>query len=195
MGEKNPRFEKFFDRDSPWKAEKIALREIVLAHPLTEELKWRQPVYCFDGANVATIDGFKDRCVLSFFKGVLLEDPENILLKPGPASRSARVAAFTSLAEIEARRDTLHAYLAEAIENEKKGLKPDMPADDFDLPDELTDALEADPALRAAWDALTPGRRRGWVVQIGGAKQAKTRATRVEKAAPKILAGKGFHDR
>lgn len=195
MGERNPRFEKFFDRDTPWKPEKRALREIVLSQPLTEELKWRQPVYCWNGANVATIDGFKDRCVLSFFKGVLLKDPENILVAPGPNSRSARFAAFTSLQDIQDRAETLKAYLAEAIEIEKSGLKPDLPDDDFDLPAELTDALDADPALAEAWEALTPGRRRGWVLQISGAKQAGTRAARVEKAIPKILQGRGIHDR
>ncbi len=195
MGEKNPRFEAFFDRDTKWKAEKIALREIVLSLPFTEELKWRQPVYCYEGTNVATLDGFKDRCVLSFFKGVLLKDSECILVPPGPNSRSARFAAFTSMAEIRARAGTLKAYLAEAIVIEKAGLKPDMPDDDFDLPDELTDALDADTAFREAWDALTPGRRRGWVLQIGGAKQAATRVSRVEKAIPKILDGKGIHDR
>ncbi len=195
MGERNPRFEKYFDRDGRWKEEKRALREIVLSCPLTEELKWRQPVYCFQGRNVATLDGFRDRCVLSFFKGVLLRDPENILVKPGENSRSARFAAFTSLAEIEARAGTLKAYLMEAIELEKAGARVDLPADDFDLPEELTEALDADPALAEAWAALTPGRRRGWVIQISGAKQAATRARRVEKAVPEILAGRGIHDR
>ncbi len=195
MGERNPRFEKFFDRDTRWKAEKKALREIVLSCPLTEELKWRQPVYCYQGRNVVTLDGFKDRCVLSFFKGVLLSDPEGLLVPPGGNSRAARIAPFTSLAEIEARAETLRAYLMEAIALEKAGAKVDLPADDFDLPAELADALDADPALAEAWAALTPGRRRGWVVQVSGAKQAETRARRVAKAAPFILAGKGPHDR
>ncbi|MDF0600652.1 YdeI/OmpD-associated family protein [Psychromarinibacter sp. C21-152] len=195
MGERNPRFDRFFDRDTPWKAEKKRLREIVLDHPLTEELKWRQPVYCHAGGNVATIDGLKDRCVLSFFKGALLTDPEGMLEPPGPNSRSARYAPFTSLEEIDARADALHAYLDEAIENEKRGLSPEMPPDDLDLPEELAAALDADPALAEAWAALTPGRRRGWVIHVSGAKQAKTRTARVEKAAPRIRDGKGFHDR
>ena len=195
MGEKNPRFEKFFDRDTRWKAEKIALRQIVLTFPLSEELKWRQPVYCFEGANVLTLDGFKDRCVLSFFKGVLLDDPASILVSPGPNSRSARFAAFTSLDDIEAQADTLKAYIAQAIEIERKRLKVDLPNDDFDLPTELADALDADPQFAEAWQALTPGRRRGWVLHFSGAKQAVTRAGRVAKAAEKIFDGKGMHDR
>jgi len=195
MGDKNPRFEKFFARDTPWKAEKIALRQIVLTFPLSEKLKWRQPVYCFEGANVLTIDGFKDRCVLSFFKGVLLGDPDGILVPPGPNSRSASFAAFTSLAEIDAQADTLKTYIAHAIEIEQKGFKVDLPDDDFDLPAELTDALDADPRFAEAWRALTPGRRRGWVLHFAGAKQMATRAARVAKAADKIFEGKGMQDR
>lgn len=194
MGERNPRFEKFFDRDTPWKAEKIALRDIVLEFPLTEELKWRQPVYCLDGGNVCTVDGYSSRAVLSFFKGALLTDPEGLLEPPGPNSRAARIVPFASVEEVAERADALRAMIAEAIENEKAGRKVDLPADDFDLPDELSDALDADAELRAAWEALTPGRRRGWVIQIGGAKQAKTRESRVEKAVPLIMDGKGIHD-
>lgn len=195
MGTENPRFDRYFDRDTPWKAEKIALRRIVLAHPLTEELKWRQPVYCWQGANVAMIAGFKDRCALSFFKGALLSDPGGILEKPGANSRSARIAAFTAPGQIAARAGLLHACLTEAIANEAAGRKPDLQADDLALPSELADALDADAGLRAAWQGLTQGRRRGWILHVAAAKQPATRTRRVHKAAPAILSGKGPHDR
>ncbi len=195
MGEKNPRFETFFERDTAWKDEKKALREIVLEFPLTEELKWRQPVYCLDGANVCTLDSYGGRCVLSFFKGVLLTDPDRLLEPPGPNSRSARIVPLHSVDDVTGKADALRALLAEAIENEKAGKKVDLPADDFELPEELSEALDADATFREAWDGLTPGRRRGWVLQIGGAKQSKTRESRVEKAVPLIMEGKGIHDR
>lgn len=195
MGEKNQRFETFFQRDTPWKAEKIALRDVVLEFPLTEELKWRQPVYCLEGRNVCTIDGYGGRCVLSFFKGVLLTDPEGLLEPPGPNSRSARIVPLHSADEVAEKADVLRALLAEAVENERAGRTVELPQDDFELPGELSEALDADASFREAWDALTPGRRRGWVLQIGGAKQAKTRESRVEKAMPLIFEGKGIHDR
>lgn len=133
--------------------------------------------------------------MLSFFKGVLLKDEAGLLEPPGPNSRSARVARFTSVDEIEAVRETLTAYIAEAIELEKKGVDVDLPDDDFDYPEELTEMMEADADLRDAFESLTPGRRRGWVLHFSGAKQAATRTSRIEKAREKILAGKGMHDR
>lgn len=176
-----------------WREELLALRAILLASGLTEERKWYSPVYTHDGQNVAIIWGFKDRATLGFFKGVLLEDPEQILSVPGENSRSSRIVNFTDTARIEALRPVLMSYLAEAIR--KAAVKIDLPKDDLDYPDELTERLAADPELAAAFDALTPGRRRSWVLHLSQAKQSATRVARLEKAAPKIMAGKGLNDR
>nr|WP_246717437.1 YdeI/OmpD-associated family protein [Oricola nitratireducens] len=172
-----------------------ALRTILLACPLTEDFKWRSPVYTAHGGNVATVWGLKDNAALSFFKGVLLRDPEGILLAPGENSRSVRMVKFTGLAEIAAMEAVLKDYIREAVENEKAGRKVDFPKDDLDYPEELVDRLDGDPDFRTAFEALTPGRQRGWVLHFSGAKQSATRASRIEKAAPRILAGRGMHDR
>lgn len=185
----------FYAKDRPWKAEMLALRDILRATPLTEEIKWHQPIYTYDGGNVAMPGGYRDRCVLSFHKGVLLTDPAGILIPPGENTRAARIVEFHALEEITRLRDTLTAYLEEAIELEKSGAKVSFPKDDLAPPDELTDALDADEALRTAFDALTPGRRRSWILHISGAKQTATRVSRIEKARPSIMAGKGLNDR
>lgn len=194
MSQPDPRIEAFFAK-TPWRNELLALRAVLLAAGLCEDFKWRSPVYTHDGANIAILWGFKDRAALGFFKGVLLSDPARILDAPGENSRSARVLNITDPARIQTLRPTLDAYLMEAIEIEKAGLKPDLPKDDLDYPDEFVDRLDADADFRAAFETLTPGRRRGWVLNFSQPKQAKTRIARIDKAAPRILAGKGMHDR
>ncbi|WP_425098854.1 YdeI/OmpD-associated family protein [Tropicibacter sp. S64] len=184
-----------FEKPGPWQAERRALRAIMESCPVREEMKWHQPVYTAHGGNVAIIGAFKDFCTLSFFKGALLEDPEGILEPPGANSRAARLFKVTDLAQVRARAGVLKGYVLEAVELERTGAKVDLPPDDFDLPEELGEALEADPALAEAWDSLTPGRRRSWALRIGEAKKTETRAARVEKATPLILQGKGIHDR
>jgi uncharacterized protein YdeI (YjbR/CyaY-like superfamily) len=191
----NDKVEAFFAKDGSWRGELTALRAILLDCGLTEEFKWRSPVYTAGGGNIAIVWGFNDYCGLGFFKGVLLKDPEGILVAQSENSRSARVAKFTSVAEIAALEDVLKAYVREAVANEKAGLKVDLPKDDLDYPPELADRLDGDPEFSTAFEALTPGRRRGWVLHFSGAKQPATRASRIDKAAPKILAGKGMHDR
>lgn len=191
----NAKAEAFFARDGRWRDELAALRAILLACPVAEDFKWRSPVYTAHGGNVATVWGLKDNAALSFFKGVLLKDPENILVAPGENSRSVRMVKFTGLAEITAMEAVLKDYIREAVENEKAGRKVDFPKDDLDYPEELADRLDSDPDFRTAFEALTPGRQRGWVLHFSGAKQSATRASRIEKAAPRILAGKGMHDR
>jgi len=191
----NAKAEAFFARDGRWRDELQALRAILLACPLTEDFKWRSPVYTAHGGNVATVWGLKDNAALSLFKGVLLKDSENILVAPGENSRSVRMVKFTGLAEIAAMEAVLKDYIREAVENEKAGRKVDFPKDDLDYPEELADRLDGDPDFRTAFEALTPGRQRGWVLHFSGAKQSATRASRIEKAAPRILAGKGMHDR
>ncbi|MBD1545974.1 YdeI/OmpD-associated family protein [Roseibium aggregatum] len=195
MSDVNAKAEAFFAEANRWQAELKALRDILRDCPVTEDFKWRSPCYTFEGRNVATIWGLKDACALSFFKGVLLKDPQGILTAPGENSRSVRMIRFTSLAEITLKEAILKDYIQEAVEAEKAGLKVDLPKDDLSYPEELLERLESDPALQTAFEALTPGRRRGYALHISGAKQSATRHARIDKHAPRILAGKGLHDR
>lgn len=195
MSDVDPRAEAFFAKAKNWPDELKALRAILADCPVTEEFKWRSPVYTAEGGNICTVWGLKDNCALSFFKGVLLKDPENILVAPGENSRSVRMVKVTGVKEIEALEPVLRSYVAEAVANEKAGLKVTFEKDDLDYPEELTDMLDGDPDLREAFEALTSGRRRGYVLHFSQPKQSKTRVSRIEKAAPRILQGKGMHDR
>ena len=195
MSDVNAKVEAFFANKKQWQDELKALRAILLECPVTEEFKWRAPCYTFEGGNVATLSGLKDNCTLMFFKGVLLKDPEGILIAPGENSRSMRVIRFTSVADIAARADVLKDYIHEAIALEKAGLKVALRKDDLDLPDELIGKLQHDPALKTAFEALTPGRRRGYILHFSQPKQSKTRVSRIEKSIPRILHGKGMDDR
>ncbi len=185
----------YIDRKETWQEELRALRAILLDGPLGETFKWRQPCYTHAGSNVAMIARMKDCCVLSFFQGVLLKDPEGILEPPGANSRSARVVRFKSVAGIEEKESALRALVREAAEAAEAGLKVEFAKDDLEYPEELVDRLDADDGLRAAFEGLTPGRRRGWVLHFSGAKQSATRTARIDRAAPLILDGKGMHDR
>ncbi|KCZ91631.1 YdeI/OmpD-associated family protein [Hyphomonas johnsonii] len=195
MPDVNPKVDAFFARPGPWQDELAALRAILHACPVEETFKWRSPVYTAHGGNVATVWRLKEACGLSFFKGVLLKDRQGILVAPGENSRAVRLAKFTSVADITRLEKTLKAYVKEAVAVEKAGLKVDFPQDDLTYPDELVDALDADAALREAFETLTPGRRRGWVLHVSQPKQSATRVSRIAKASPRILAGKGMHDR
>jgi uncharacterized protein YdeI (YjbR/CyaY-like superfamily) len=195
MSEANPKIEAFFSKAKTWREELAALRAILLDCPVTEAFKWRSPCYTFQGGNIATIWGFKEDCALSFFKGVLLKDATCILVAPGENSRSVRMIRFTSAAQIDSLKGTLKAYIHEAIEVEKAGLKVEFRKDDLDYPVELADKLADDPELKAAFENLTPGRRRGYILHFSQPKQSKTRVSRIEKCAPRILEGKGMHDR
>ena len=179
-----------------WRDELEALRTIVLGTSLKEEIKWRQPCYTYEGKNVVILGEFREYASLSFFKGSLLNDPDGILEAPGENARAARLFRFTSVTQIEEMETVIKAYITEAIEVEKAGLKVDFEKDrDLPLPEELQTKLDEDLALKSAWDALTPGRRRSWLLHFSSAKQSKTRVARIERATPKILAGKGQLDR
>ncbi|WP_172298703.1 YdeI family protein [Pseudoruegeria sp. HB172150] len=196
MGKPDRRVGVYYEQKaSKWVAEQKAFRAILLDSPLDEAFKWRSPVYTWDGRNVSIVWGFNDHCALGFFKGVLLKDPEGILVAPGENSRSSRMIAVTSTEEIEKLKPTILAYIDEAIELEKSGAKVDFPKDDLDYPQELVDRLDEDPELREAFENLTPGRRRGYVLHFSQAKQSATRTNRIEKFAPRILEGKGMQDR
>jgi len=179
-----------------WQAELKALRKILLDSPLTEELKWSVPCYTFQKSNVVILSALKESCTLSFFKGALLKDPHGILTKPGENSQAGRLIRFTSVQQIVELEPILKAYLHEAIEVEKAGLKVDFKAkDELVIPEELQNKFATDPALKTAFESLTPGRQRGYILFFTAPKQSKTRESRIEKNIPRILEGKGLHDR
>lgn len=195
VGEVNPKVEAFFTKASKWREELEALRAILLDCPVGEEFKWCSPCYTVRGGNVATVWGLKENCALSFFKGVLLKDEKKILVAPGENSRSVRMVKFTSVSDIAEMEAILKDYIHEAVEVEKAGLKVDFRKDDLAFPEELTAKLEDTPDLKAAFEALTPGRQRGYVLHFSQPKQSKTRISRIEKCVPRILEGKGLQDR
>ena len=178
-----------------WQKEADKLRAIALDCDLSEELKWGKPCFTHQKKNVAIIIPLKDACALSFFKGALLADPEHVLQKIGENSQSGRWIKFTSLKEITAIQSLLRSYFREAIEIEKSGRKVNLKKEsDYPVPEELQTKLDATPKLRAAFAALTPGRRKSYILHVSSAKQAKTRTARVEKCVPMILSGRGFNE-
>jgi len=186
---------KFIQNDPQWRAELQALQEILLACDLTEQFKWKAPCYTTNGKNVVNLASLKQCCVLGFFKGALLSDPDGILSKPGENSRSARVIRFSRLDQIQTQRSAITALVLQAIQVEQAGQKVTVHKDDLpDFPKELQAKLEEDLALKAAFDNLTPGRKRGYLLFISGAKQSKTRTKRVDQYRQRILDGKGIHD-
>ena len=191
----DPKVEAFFNEAPIWQAELQALRAILLNCGLEEIFKWRGPCYCFEGGNVATLWGFKDACVLGYFKGVLLADPAGILVPPGENSRSVRMVKFTDLAQITAATAILVKYTQAAIALEKSGEKVTFAKDDLPYPEELITSLDENPDLALAFDALTSGRRRGYLLHFNQAKTSATKRTRIEKHSARILAGKGMNDR
>jgi uncharacterized protein YdeI (YjbR/CyaY-like superfamily) len=194
MSKKNPQVDAYMSNLKHWQHELARLRTIALASGLTEELKWRLPCYTLQGSNVAILQDFKDYCALMFFKGALLKDPKHILVAPG-AAQAARQARFTNVAQISAAQPVLKAYLAEAIGLEKAGAKVTLKQTaEFKIPEEFRRRLSRDPALKAAFQALTPGRQRGYLHYFAQPKQSRTREARIEKCRPRILKGRGLND-
>ena len=178
-----------------WRDGLTRLREIVLNTPLTEERKWGAPCYTWDGHNVVMIGAFKSNFVLSFMKGALLKDPLNLLEAPGENTQSGRVIRFTDAARVTELEAVLTDMIQDAIEIEKQGLKVTFKStEDHPVPYELQQAMDQDTVLKQAFEALTPGRQRSYLIHIGSAKQAKTRTNRVEKCREKIFEGKGFNE-
>ena len=178
-----------------WQKESDKLRKVVLDCDLIEEIKWGKPCFTYQKKNVAIVIPLKDSCALSFFKGALLKDPKHILQRIGQA-QAGRWIKFSSLKEIAAMQSTLRHYIYEAIEVEESGKKVALKKiSDYAVPEELQARLDAAPGLHAAFEALTPGRRKSYIFHIAGAKQAKTRVARVEKCVPMILSGRGFNER
>jgi uncharacterized protein YdeI (YjbR/CyaY-like superfamily) len=193
---KDSRVAEYIDGMRAWRAELGALRLVLLGAGLDEEFKWRKPCYTHGGSNVVIFQPFKELCALLFFKGALLQDPGGALKEQGEHTRSARRLEFRSVADVTAAKKTIAALVRDAIDVEQAGLSvPERaPADDGPYPEELCLLLDADAALLDAWEHLTPGRRRGWLLHFNGAKQSKTRVARIERATPLILEGFGMHD-
>lgn len=178
-----------------WQREIDELRSIALSCDLAEELKWGKPCFTYQKKNVAIIIPLKDTCALSFFKGALLKDPKHILEKIGEHTQAGRWIKFTSPKEISALEPILRRYIDEAIRVEKSGKKvPLRKASEYEVPEELQARLNASPKLKAAFEALTPGRRKSHIFHVSGAKQAKTRVARAEKCAQLISSGRGFNE-
>lgn len=194
MSAMNPKVDGFLRKAKKWQEELRELRRIILDCQLNEEMKWRHPCYTLQGKNVVLIHGFKEYCALLFMKGALLKDAKSLLVAPGKV-QSGRQIRFTNVREITQLEPTLKAYIREAIEAEKAGLKVRLKKTaDYKVPQEFKNKLREIPALKAAFDALTPGRQRGYLFYFSGAKQSKTREARVEKCMPQILNGKGLDD-
>lgn len=191
----NPTIDFFFDKEKKWQKEFEQLRKIILDCGLTEELKWGNPCYTFNDANIVLMHGFKEYCALLFFKGVLLKDANDILIQQTKNVQSARQVRFTNVQQVVKMKATLKAYIYEAIEVEKAGLKVNLKkTSDFTIPAEFKTKLDKMPALKKAFNALTPGRQRAYIFYFSQAKQEKTREARVEKYIKQILAGKGLDD-
>lgn len=185
-----------FDEAALWREEALALRNILLDCGLSEEMKWGKACYSHNGANICIIQRFKAHLALMFFKGALVQDVDGILAPQGPNSRSGYRATFNSVQEVKHAAGSIRACIASAIEVEEKGLRLEAPAPgDLDLPEELVFAFDEDPDLRAAFDELTPGRQRGYVLHFSGAKQSATRTARIGRCRQRILAGKGYNER
>jgi uncharacterized protein YdeI (YjbR/CyaY-like superfamily) len=185
----------YMDRATTWREEQAKLRAIVLDCQLSEELKWGQPCYTFEDRNIVLIHVFKEYAALLFFKGALLKDTKGILVQQTKNVQSARQLRFTSAAQIDKMEKTITAYIHEAVKVEMSGLKVEFKeTSEFEMPDEFKARLKALPGLKKAFEALTPGRQRAYLLHFADAKQAKTRESRIDKCVPGILEGKGLKD-
>jgi uncharacterized protein YdeI (YjbR/CyaY-like superfamily) len=192
----NPNVDWYFTKNKRWGEEIENLRSIILSCDLAEELKWGVPCYQFNEKNVVLIHVFKDYCALLFHKGVLLKDPKKILIQQTENVQAARQLRFSNIKEIDALKTTIKAYVKEAIAIEKAGTKvPMKKTTEFNMPAEFKKALAQDAALKKAFNALTPGRQRGYLLYFSSAKQAKTREDRIEKYYDAIMKGKGVDDK
>jgi uncharacterized protein YdeI (YjbR/CyaY-like superfamily) len=191
----NPKVDAYLSKAKKWQKEMEQLRVIILDCGLTEELKWGVPCYTFEKRNIVLIHGFKEYCALLFVKGALLNDAKGILITQTENTQAARQIRFTNVREIVKMKPILKAYIYEAIEVEKAGLKVNFKkTTDFIIPEEFQNKLDEIPALKTAFDALTPGRQRAYVLYFSAPKQSKTRESRVEKCMQQILNGKGLND-
>jgi uncharacterized protein YdeI (YjbR/CyaY-like superfamily) len=193
--EMNPKVDFYFSKSEKWQPELEQLRMIVLDCGLAEELKWGVPCYNFQKSNIVLIHVFKEYCALLFFKGALLLDDNGILIQQTKNVQAARQIRFTNVGEIVKQKRIVKAYIYEAIEVEKAGLKVTLKKTAaFNMPEEFKNKLDKNPALKTAFKALTPGRQRGYLLHFSAPKQSKTREARIEKCRQQILDGKGLND-
>jgi uncharacterized protein YdeI (YjbR/CyaY-like superfamily) len=191
----NPKVDFFFNKAQNWQGELEQLRTIVLDCGLTEELKWGVPCYTFDNRNIVLIHAFKDYCALLFFKGALLNDAQGILVQQTENVQAARQIRFTGVRQVRELETVIKTYIYEAIEVEKAGLEvPLKKTSEFSMPEEFQKKLDELPALKTAFEALTPGRQRAYLLHFSAPKQAKTREARIEKSMEQIMDGKGLND-
>lgn len=191
----NPKVDFFFSKAEQWKEEYEKLRTLILNCGLTEELKWGCPCYTFQKNNIVLMHGFKEYFALLFFKGALLKDSKNILIRQTENVQAARQIRFTNIGEVIDLEPVIKAYVYEALEVEKAGMKVEFKkTKEFNMPVEFQNKLTGLPALKSAFEALTPGRQRGYLLYFSSAKQTKTREARIEKYIPHILNGKGMDD-
>ncbi|EKL5550728.1 YdeI family protein [Listeria monocytogenes] len=193
--ELNPKVDAFLNKPSKWQAAFKTLRDIAIGFELEEELKWGKPCYAINGSNVFLIHGFKNYCALLFMKGALLHDPENILVQQTENVQAGRQIRFTNLQEILDQKEILKKYIQNAIEVEKAGLEVELkPREETPIPEELLAKFEEMPALQTAFEALTPGRQKAYLLFFAAPKQSKTRVSRIEKYEATILDGLGLND-
>jgi uncharacterized protein YdeI (YjbR/CyaY-like superfamily) len=191
----NPKVDKYINRVNNWKEEVTKLRAVILDCGLTEELKWGVPSYSFEGRNIVLIHDFKEYCAILFFKVALLSDTKGILINQTKNVQAARQIRFTNLKEIMKLAPVIKAYIYEAIEVEKSGQKvPLKKVSEYEIPEEFQKKLDKNSTLKKAFNALTPGRQRGYILFFAAAKQPKTRESRIEKYTKQILSGKGLND-
>ncbi|WP_433708834.1 YdeI/OmpD-associated family protein [Paenibacillus illinoisensis] len=195
-GERNTKIDPYFNKLKNWKEEFELLREIVLDCGLTEEFKWMHPCYTLDGKNIVLIHGFKEYCALLFHKGALLKDPHGILIQQTENVQAARQLRFTNAQTIQEMQLIIQDYIEEAVQIEKAGLQVELKKhDEYSLPEELANKFVEIPDLKTAFEGLTPGRQRAYIMHFSSPKQSKTRESRVEKYIPHILDGKGLNDK
>jgi uncharacterized protein YdeI (YjbR/CyaY-like superfamily) len=190
----NPKVDDYLLRISAWQAELSLLRNILLECGLTEEIKWGAPCYLFEKTNIIILHNFKAYCAIGFFKGALLKDAKGLLKKPGENTQGGRVFPFTNTKEIVKQKALIKAYIFEAIEIEKAGIKVVPTLTPIEIPEELQHQFKKNAAFKKAFYQLTPGRQRAYLIHFTGAKQSATRTSRIEKFIPQILCGKGFND-
>ena len=191
----NPTVDAYLSELEQWREESEKLQKIILGCQLTEELKWGKPCYKYGNTNLVIIQGFKEYCALLFFKGVLLSDPEGVLVKTGENTEVGRQLRFTNVKEITKLAPIIQSYIYEAIEIERAGIKVEVKkSTELDIPEEFQQQLAKNAALKKAFFALTQGRQKAYIFYFSGAKQSKTRMNRVEKCIPQILDGKGLNE-
>jgi uncharacterized protein YdeI (YjbR/CyaY-like superfamily) len=186
--------DQWYDEREQWQDEARLLRALVCSTGLDESVKWGQPAYSHQGKTVLLVSHRKVGATVSFFKGALFDDPDGVLVSPGKNSRHARYLQYTSVAEVEGRRDELLGFIAQAKAVQEAGLKVEPATPEESRVPELVEHMRANPAFRAAFEALTPGRQRAYILHFDGAKRAQTRRDRIARFEERILAGKGMHD-